>query len=250
MKNIHYSLRYVAFLDLMGFKNMVTLSSADQNILKNINRALDYLGNMQHENYNGPLPMVDLGKEVTAFSDSVVISYDASIKGGGFYVLMDLIYICNDLLNIGIPVRGGVTVGQLIHDERKCFGPAMIDAYIIESNEAIYPRIIINQKVIDYDLSNPGAANTIKQEAEYLENLMKKDSYDDKIILDYMKQIIEFDYPELYDDYIIRTREFIKINLLRFSNDNNLLSKYEWLKRYYNETITTVYEDPNHLLIN
>lgn len=69
---------------------------------------------MQYENYNGMLPMADLGKQVTAFSDSIVISYDAAMPGGGFHVLMDLVYICNDLLGIGIPVRGGVTVGQLI----------------------------------------------------------------------------------------------------------------------------------------
>jgi hypothetical protein len=249
MDNIHYRLSYVAFLDLMGFKNMVSLSSGDQNVLDNLNIALDYIGSMQHDNYNGPLPMVDLGKEVTAFSDSVVISYDASMPGGGFHVLMDLVFICNDLLNIGIPVRGGVTVGQLIHDERKCFGPAMIEAYLMESKEAIYPRIIINQKVIEYDLSKPGSANSIDQEADYLNSIIKKDSYDDKIFLDYMKQFNEFDYPEIYDDYIIRTRDFIKINLLKYAYDKKLLSKYEWLKDYYNETVTTVFKDTKQLLI-
>ena len=75
--------------------------------------------------------MVDLGKQVTVFSDSIVISYDASTPGGGVQILMDLVYICNDLLRIGIPMRGGVTVGSLIHDEHKCFGPAMIEAYLM-----------------------------------------------------------------------------------------------------------------------
>ena len=119
MINTNYKLKYVAFLDLLGFKNMVYQSIGNQNILNNINIALSYIVKMQNDNYNGIMPMVDLGKQVTAFSDSIVISYDASMPGGGFHVLMDLVYICNDLLGIGITIRGGVTVGPLIHDAQK-----------------------------------------------------------------------------------------------------------------------------------
>ena len=165
MTNVNYNLRYVAFLDLLGFKNMVNQSVENQTILNNINRALNYIGGIQHDNYNGIMSMVDLGKQVTVFSDSIVISYDALMPGGGFHVLMDLVYICNDLLGIGIPVRGGVTVGPLIHDELKCYGPAMVEAYMMESQRAADPRIIINQNVLEHDLSRPGGANTIEYEA-------------------------------------------------------------------------------------
>ncbi len=249
MINANYNLKYVAFLDLLGFKNMVYQSVGDQNILNNINIALSYIGKMQHDNYNGIMPMVDLGKQVTAFSDSIVISYDASISGGGFLVLMDLVFICNDLLGIGIPIRGGVTVGPLIHDAQKCFGPAMIDAYLMESQRALYPRIIINQNVIEYDLSKPGQANTIEYEAEYLQGIIKKDPCDGLLFLDYMKQCNEFDSPEIYDDYILRTKEFIIRNLYAYANNDKLYPKYNWLKWYFNETITTVYRHPEQLRI-
>ena len=249
MPNTTYQLRYVAFLDLLGFKNMVNQSVENQAVLNNINRALSYIGNMQHDNYNGMLPMVDLGKQVTAFSDSIVISYDTSMPGGGFHVLMDLVYICNDLLGIGIPVRGGVTVGQLIHDEQKCFGPAMVEAYLMESQAAIYPRIIINWNVLQYDLSKPGEANTVEYEAEYLRGIIKRDYRDGRFFLDYMKQCNEFDDPAVYDDYIWRTREFIIRNLNVYANNQNLRSKYEWLRWYYNETITVVYKQTEQLLI-
>ncbi|MBQ8200068.1 MAG: hypothetical protein IJZ76_11685 [Lachnospiraceae bacterium] len=81
-----------------------------------------------------------------------------------------------DLLRIGIPVRGGVTVGLLIHDERKCFGPAMNDAYSMESEDTVYPRVIINQDVFRCELSKPA----------------------------------------LYYDYILRTKDFIIRNLEAF----------------------------------
>lgn len=247
--NANYELKYVAFLDLLGFKNMVYQSVGNQNILNNINMALSYIGKMQYDNYNGIMPMVDLGKQVTAFSDSIVISYDASMPGGGFHVLMDLVYICNDLLGIGIPIRGGVTVGPLIHDAQKCFGPAMIDAYLMESQRALFPRIIINQSVLEYDLSKPGQANTIEYEAEYLHGIIKKDPCDGLLFLDYLKQHNEFDEPAIYDDYILRTREFIIRNLKTYAYDEKLYPKYNWLKWYYNETITTIYKHPERMLI-
>lgn len=249
MINVSYKQRYVAFLDLMGFKNLVNQSAEDQAVLNNINRALSYIGRMQHDNYNGMMPMADLGKQVTAFSDSIVISYDALMPGGGFHVLMDLVYICNDLLGIGIPVRGGVTVGQLIHDEQKCFGPAMVEAYLMESEKAHVPRIIINENVIKYDLSRPGEANTVKYEAEYLKSIIKKDPGDGLLFLDYMKQWNDFDEPEIYDNYITRTREFIIRCLNMYAHNDRLYPKYEWLKWYYNETVSEVYTHPRERLI-
>lgn len=249
MNVVNYDLRYVAFLDLMGFKSMVEQSIDNQIILNNINVALSYIGNMQHDNYNGIMAMVDLGKQVTAFSDSIIVSYDASMPGGGFHVLMDLVYICNDLLGVGIPVRGGVTVGQLIHDEQKCFGPAMIEAYLMESQKALFPRIIINQSVLEYDLTKSGEANTIEYEEEYLRRIIKVDPLDKLLFLDYMKQWNEFDEPEVYNEYIIKTREFIIKNLNMYADNERLYPKYEWLKWYYNETITTVYMNPKELLI-
>ena len=251
MVNVNYDLRYVAFLDLMGFKNMVSQSTKDAVILNTINQALDYTGYIQHDNYNGIIPMVELGKQVTAFSDSVVISYDASMPGAGFHVLMDLVYICNNLLGLGIPVRGGVTVGQLIHTERKCFGPAMVEAYLMESEKAKFPRVIVDSNLIKYALNNPGRANTFEQEEKYLDELLREDSSDKIVILDYLKQINEFDDYEIYHGHILRTKEFITKNLsiYKYTGTDRIYEKYVWLKKYYNETIRAVYSSPEQLLI-
>lgn len=244
MTNTNYKSKYVAFLDLLGFKEIVRQSVWDQSTLNNINAALTYTSKVQHDNYHGIMPMDDLGKQVTAFSDSIIISYDTSTPGGGFFVLMDLVFICNNLLAMGIPVRGGVTVGSLIHDTQKCFGPAMIDAYLMESKKAIFPRIIIDQEVLKYDFSNPGEANTVEYEADYLNKIIKIDPRDDLLFIDYMKQWGEFDEIAVYNNYIQRTREFIVRNLKAYAYDKNVYPKYDWLRWYYNETITAVYSHP------
>lgn len=50
------------------------------------------------------------------------------------------------LLNEGYLVRGGVTYGSAYFDELSFFGPAVEEAYLIESKKAVTPRILIDQR--------------------------------------------------------------------------------------------------------
>lgn len=42
-------------------------------------------------------------------------------------------------------IRGGITIGKIIHNEEMVFGPGINRAYELESKYAIYPRIIFDQ---------------------------------------------------------------------------------------------------------
>jgi len=49
----------------------------------------------------------------------------------------------------GILIRGGITIGKIIHTETGIvFGQGLIDAYQLESRAAKYPRIILSDKLI------------------------------------------------------------------------------------------------------
>lgn len=49
----------------------------------------------------------------------------------------------------GIFCRGAITSGKLYHTKEMIFGQALIDAYHMEQELAVYPRIIINWSVAD-----------------------------------------------------------------------------------------------------
>ena len=219
-------------------------------MLNLINMALNYTAKIQIENYGQNMPMADLGKQVSVFSDSIVISYDVIRPGSGFLVLLDLVYICNDLLGVGMPVRGGVTVGPLIHDNNKCFGPAMVKAYRLESRDAVYPRILVDSEVIEYDLLYKGMNNTQEFEKEFIESLIKQDS-DGEIFLDFLSQYNEFNDYKTYDAYMVNVRNFIIGALYNSKSNSNkrIFDKYIWLKNYYNSTVSKVYEEYEKFLI-
>ena len=53
------------------------------------------------------------------------------------------------MLNNGIVVRGGISFGNDYSDESLIFSMALVKAYTLESKKAIYPRIVIDNDLID-----------------------------------------------------------------------------------------------------
>lgn len=227
----NYSQRVIVFMDILGFKNIVTNGNENSKLFDLMN----YLKWLSRANYEGILKEYDIGKEVTVFSDSIVISYDVNtLNGSSFYILLDIIHIQLDLASKGILVRGGVTIGNLYHEKEIIFGPAMIKAYELESKYAKYPRIIVDESLLEYAFQNPSEQHTAEMELYYLISLLKKDE-DGYFYTDFLSQIQELDNSK--DMNLIIN----KLNDLIFNGLKNELEtvreKYKWLENYVNKFI-------------
>ena len=135
------------FIDILGFKNHINQTindNGEDNIEKiiKIKSILELSKNITD----------DLGfcksKVITYFSDSIVLSYKYDEPSQLFYTLLDLLYVSFELANKGFLTRGGVSIGKLIHTQDFIFGPALNEAYEIESKKANFPRIIVDEKVM------------------------------------------------------------------------------------------------------
>ena len=51
-------------------------------------------------------------------------------------------------LRIGVLVRGGFSFGQLYHENGVVFGEAMVDAHRLEEKHAVYPRVLVSDRII------------------------------------------------------------------------------------------------------
>jgi hypothetical protein len=96
--------------------------------------------------------------ETATFSDHIVASYrinwqdnehlNTMIVEMYLKVAQDLVIsIARRALDIGMLVRGGVTIGKLYHLGGVVFGEALVDAYHLESRVAIYPRIAVSSRI-------------------------------------------------------------------------------------------------------
>lgn len=145
-----YSNKFIAFVDILGFKQMVEASAKDESMLDRLIEMTDVLGihsELSHHEVFGPItcpcaPYIqkDLDFRVTQISDCVVISSEISPSG-----LINLVSGCWKisvrLLQSGILCRGFVTAGKVYHTESQIIGPAYQAAYESESTVTAFRRM-------------------------------------------------------------------------------------------------------------
>lgn len=161
-KTAHYIPRIVAFVDILGFKDIVYRSRGDVDLFNSIYGALDIRNDEMAVAYAAELGIgrsaADFDDKFHTFSDCIVMSVSDDIEELGL-LLYVVFHTCRRLLKAGFLSRGGIACGDLLHhapDRTKpdqleqspmVFGPAFIDAYNLESAHADGARVILQNKV-------------------------------------------------------------------------------------------------------
>ena len=225
--NYIYIQKVVAFLDIMGFKEIVEKSQLDDYSRMNLIKTLT---DLQAQRFYGSIYLgKDNPKELISFSDSIVISYSVS-KGTILDIIYDILWMQIELAQAGLLLRGGVTIGDVFHSGNVIVGPAMIKAFEMESKIAIYPRVIVDPILIEYAYNNPTDFHTKDESKELLLSWLCpcENNY-------YFTNYLGMD-AELREDYmpfLDHLHNLIEKGL--GSTDLNVKSKYEWMKKYFQE---------------
>src|SRR5579871_396429 len=143
-----YSHRVIAFIDVLGFGALVesTSNSMPKSQAKTLKRITDAILWALEELDELHTPLSDV--VFTQFSDSFVLSCDASKDSFALYdFALAALSIIDCFLGSKLLLRGGITQGDLIHDDKLLFGPAMNRAYHLESKLAKVPRIILDPEL-------------------------------------------------------------------------------------------------------
>jgi len=132
-----YEQRAILFLDILGFKKLIQEKRED--LLLDVLSVPKGLENRYP--FDGQTKM-----EISAFSDSIVVSEIVNEDHIGVFRLVGYAsYLWWKFLAKGVLTRGGIAVGDLHHKNGILFGPAMNEAYELESRLAIYPRIAVSE---------------------------------------------------------------------------------------------------------
>jgi hypothetical protein len=141
---VPYENRVVAFVDILGFASLVARLPSEPELHKRLHYALSHIKSYKLSSLRKDTAHANL--EVSVFSDSVVIS-------GNEDDLYGVVYACGwlqaQLLGQGILVRGGISSGKTMHTDDLLYGEGMLKAYKIESSAAVYPRIVIDPKLVN-----------------------------------------------------------------------------------------------------
>lgn len=241
-----YEQRIVAFIDLLGFKNKV--KESDKVLLGNINNLLKYLfdwGTGQPNTWDSSFiqndPDVQANKAhytinrvfCTCFSDSLAVSipFDASLIEQQFSTFIsNLAHICVKFIQAGIPLRGGITMGNLVHTDKVLYGTAMNEAVELEKC-ADYPRIILSKGLIDKLRFSP---NQVYPYRHFLSR------FNDGCVglhplkfFEYQQNTISVNFT--LQDEIARGKNCLIENLDEHLCDTKVFAKYKWMVEEYNK---------------
>lgn len=226
-----YENRIVVFIDILGFSSIVKNTITTQKAESYIKKANAVLGNLKsalefiHKHFDElKLDYGDSSIQLSQFSDSIVISVLENSKEL-IIVFKHLKLIQARLLaKYNILIRGGVVKGKLIHTNSILLGPAMVNAYNLESKCALSPRIVIDPKVKwVYNKINKTDTGEILEK----EKILKKD-YDGTFYIDYFNYDLEFYSDDSDEEYFRTICDLIKNNIE--SSDISIRMKYLWMR--------------------
>lgn len=235
-----YEKRIVCFIDILGFANIIkrtTKPTSSINFdLQNIVNALEFVHRHFAElnlDYGGMI-------QLSQFSDSIVISFTMKNKRESIAIFKNIKYVQVELLSqFKILMRGGIVIGEIIHKNDLLLGPAMIDAYILESKCAMSPRIVIDPKVSYYYRKELKELSTLGIKED--EIIISKD-FDGTSYIDYFNFYdIDFFLNAKPEAYFTTICEIIRDNVN--SSDISIRVKYLWMRNklknslFYNQDI-------------
>lgn len=182
-----------------------------------------------------------MNSNCTCFSDSIVVSIkveDKEINEAFSTLITNLSLIGVKLLSEGVLLRGGITIGNLLHhDNGIVMGQALIDAYELERKYSKYPRIILSDRLIKklkYPLTRKSNRYPYHQ---YI------DRFEDGCVG--FHQMIYFQvlqsWTGLEGEEINKELRKIKQNIIAGLDSSfetpNIHHKYLWLKKQYKNLI-------------
>jgi len=254
-KNLNYEFRIIAFIDILGFKEIVKQSEKDSTKVELLYSALEYLKDWEISD-RWDLKFLEIEEDAqkkgvknfeirgktnsTSFSDSIVVSVkvDNDVNEMVSTLITNLSYIGAILFEKGILFRGGLTIGNIIHNENgTVFGQGLIDAYLLETKSAKFPRIILSDKLISY-LNYPIKAKRERYPYHQYLNRFEDGCVGFHQMIHY--QVIE-SWSEMTNEKLKESLDNVRktiVNGLDVSFENSdVYEKYKWLENQYEKLI-------------
>jgi hypothetical protein len=219
---IKYEKKLVAFLDLLGITReiMSKIGGLESEIISKMSKIKDIV---EIEINTAPMSKQMI---MLYISDSFIFVCELDALNSLLQVLsniqMRILIECKTML------RGALEYGDVIVQDsgKQIIGPAYIDAYLRQENDAIFPRIIISNSVLEIITLSPNKYNVlvISQDREhsldYLDTYMSLENKTKRDIKIRLQREGVFDY--LFEGYHRYNRE----------NNSSIRAKYAWTISY------------------
>ncbi|HHT97255.1 MAG TPA: hypothetical protein GXZ90_05110 [Clostridiales bacterium] len=217
-----YEDRLIIYIDVLGFSDFVnytTISKVNQKLkIEQINKFLTMISEF-FDDKNSSLRLSKT-KEVTSFSDLIIVSIKLDEIDNLDLEIMDVFYLLLNATFKGFLLRGSIVYGKIIHTKNVVFGSGLIEAYSREKKLAKYPRIIIDKAIVK-DLKELSLNNPVSS----LDDIIKYD-VDGLLYIDMFKEMRNHSDNFWQYTQILKSLTGILLNMI---GNPILYEKYNWL---------------------
>ena len=236
----------VTFLDILGFRSLLARKSAEE-IASDLVKFREFTEG--DEPYQ-PQRMKDcrIQSEVRAeiISDAIVRvrTTETQYQDGPFvWELLDLLHIQIDCIASGILIRGAMRIGDMhlgMGLEGPVFGQALVDAYLMEENDVVFPMIAVDQDVVRQHVNDERLwreGHSAQDEQDYANKFLAQDERGIWFIAYLRASLNEMDtYYHGWIDFLRLHRDLI-VRELNAGHPERVNEKFEWLRDYHNRTV-------------
>lgn len=253
--NPKYKKGLVIFIDILGSQNQNDFSK-----LYEINNTFHTMLNANEKNDKA---YVVYQRTIHTFSDCAYIIYDfkegvppqKQILGQLFEVaLCNCEHLLLHFLSKNFVFRGGVAYGDLYYEKDRTilFGPAVNEAYLLESKVAIYPRIALSnfvaEKIIEnwnntvLEMDNPKTTEEIMTyyllgNVKRIQGCIVKKDFDGIYMMHYLnsieKRVGVASFTNMPNDQFIDNCKALCNSQINVNNGKHYITqKYTWLLEY------------------
>lgn len=219
----------VLFVDLLGVREMNMSQHAAGHLV-----ALHSAVSLMHRTFVGESSRY----RSAFFSDTLVVASpivratdDATEVGN---LMRHARWLQNDLIAEGFFVRGGLSVGSLHVGEKVLFGPALVEAYELESKAAVHPRIVLSRAAAETQRRPAGGATLLCDD-------------DGQTFVDYLGAAV--DEPDEPFSGLQRHRDTVVERLHANRRHKRRWEKFRWLGEYHNAVVRARSPKARKLLI-
>ena len=133
-----YERRVIAFYDILGWTNKVGWAGDQPERIGLLNKVLFSFSTLSaRENESGI-------SNASIFSDNVIASQKCGYDTEWFLIRVAFSQLLAARQNFWL--RGGITIGDIVHDKDVVFGPGLNRAHEIEKDVAVEPRIVVDSE--------------------------------------------------------------------------------------------------------
>jgi hypothetical protein len=230
-----FELRAVGFIDILGFKPLIDRAEASPagfQELVGIKTVLD-----AHVRFDNAAASADVPEEVKPryvfISDSLIVSAplchgNKKVANGLAIVIVKTIQIAQKIMQMGHLIRGGISVGNVWHQDQNIFGSGYIDAFETEQR-AVHPRVMLSKNAAAEILNDPdriAGPLCIANDSALIVDVLH--SY-------YLRENAA-ELPQ--EGYFQVVRNHIDTNLHRMRLGSPERSKWEWMAGFFNDALT------------